>query len=75
MGLLGRATRCGTRAARAATQDLTLREAAVWGLERTPRVLVRAETSGYLAVGPDASRYVVDDGVEGQLTVAALDGL
>lgn len=46
-----------------------------WGLDRTPRVLVRAQTSGYLAVGPDASRYVADDGVEGQLTVAALDSL
>lgn len=53
----------------------TLRAAAAWGLERTARVLVRTETAGYVAVGPDAARYVNDDGVEGTATVEEMDNL
>lgn len=54
---------------------LTLRAAATWGLERTGRVLVRTETSGYLAVGPEATRFADDDGVEGIATIAEVDDL
>lgn len=54
---------------------LTVRAAVMWGLERTARVLVRTETSGYVAVGPEAARFANEYGVEGVVTVAEVDDL
>lgn len=56
-------------------EGLTLRQAAVWGLERTKRVLVRTETSGYFIVGELDAASDLEVELQGELPLAALDQL
>lgn len=56
-------------------EGMTLREAAAWGLERTKRVLVRTETSGYFVVGELSAASDLEVELEGELPLATLDEL
>lgn len=56
-------------------EGMSLPEAAAWGLERTKRVLVRTETSGYFIVGELSAATDLEVELEGELPLAALDEL
>lgn len=56
-------------------EGMTLREAAAWGLERTKRVVVRTETTGYFIVGELSSASDLNVDLLGAVSLAEVDHL